>query len=156
MPKILIIDDDFATRTALSALLKRRHFDVFLAPDGPTGLQLVSSVDFDAVIIDMFMPGMDGIATIRELIKLKPYLPFIAMSGYAFTDRKQGAPDFLGMATRLGAAAALQKPFDTHDLLEAVDRSLAQRRSPLIELNQLAPEEMREQLPAPTFFGQTS
>jgi two-component system response regulator (stage 0 sporulation protein F) len=80
----------------------------------------------------MFMPGMNGIATIRELIKLKPDLPFVAMSGFAFTDRKQGAPDFLGMAIRLGAAAALQKPFETQELLEALDRSLEPRRHPPI------------------------
>ncbi len=128
---ILVIDDDHAIRTVLDVLLRKKHFGVFLAPDGPTGLRLVSNVAFDAVIIDMFMPGMDGIATIRDLIKLKPDLPFIAMSGYAFTDRKQGAPDFLGMAIRLGAAAALQKPFDTHELLGAIDRSLQPHLPPI-------------------------
>jgi two-component system response regulator (stage 0 sporulation protein F) len=132
MPTILVIDDDLAIRTALDMLLRRKNYGVFLAPDGPSGLQLISSVAFDAVIIDMFMPGMNGIATIRELIKLKPDLPFVAMSGFAFTDRKQGAPDFLGMAIRLGAAAALQKPFETQELLEALDRSLEPRRHPLI------------------------
>jgi two-component system, response regulator, stage 0 sporulation protein F len=130
MPTILVIDDDPAIRTALDMLLRRKNYSVFLAPDGPTGLQLISSLALDAVIIDMFMPGMNGIATIRELIKLKPDLPFIAMSGFAFTDRKQGAPDFLGMAIRLGAAAALQKPFETRELLEALDRSLEPRRHP--------------------------
>src|SRR5450432_3674587 len=127
MPTILVIEDDQAIRTALDMLLRKKHFGVFLAPDGQTGLRLISRVTFDAVIIDMFLRGMDGIATIRELIKLKPDLPFIAISGYAFTDRKQGAPDFLGMAIRLGAAAALQKPFETQELLEAIDRSLASR-----------------------------
>ena len=132
MPTILVIDDDPAIRTALDMLLRRKNYSVFLAPDGPTGLQLISSLALDAVIIDMFMPGMNGVATIRELIKLKPDLPFIAMSGFAFTDRKQGAPDFLGMAIRLGAAAALQKPFETRELLEALDRSLEPRRHPPI------------------------
>jgi two-component system, response regulator, stage 0 sporulation protein F len=134
MPMILVIDDDHAIRTVLDMLLRKKHFGVFLAADGPTGLRLISGVAFDAVIIDMFMPGMDGIATIRELIKLKPDLPFIAMSGYAFTDRKQGAPDFLGMAIRLGAAAALQKPFETRELLEAIDRSLEFHRLPPIDM----------------------
>ena len=132
MPTILVIDDDPAIRTALDMLLRRKNYSVFLAPDGPTGLQLISSLALDAVIIDMFMPGMNGIATIRELIKLKSDLPFIAMSGFAFTDRKQGAPDFLGMAIRLGAAAALQKPFETRELLEALGRSLEPRRHPPI------------------------
>jgi two-component system, response regulator, stage 0 sporulation protein F len=124
MPTILVIDDDHSTRVALDTLLTRRNFDVCLAPDGPAGLRLISTLSFDVVIIDMFMPGMDGIATIRELMKLKPYLPFIAISGCAFTDRKQGVPDFLGMAIRLGAAASLQKPFPASELLEAIDRSL--------------------------------
>jgi hypothetical protein len=57
------------------------------------------------------------------------------------------------LSARLGSAAALQKPFDACDLLEAVDWSLALRHSPRIEL---APEELREQLPARTFFGQAT
>jgi DNA-binding NtrC family response regulator len=131
MPTVLIIDDDQATRTALELLLKKKKFGVFLAPDGPTGIRLLGSVPFDAVVIDMFMPGMDGLATIRELIKIDPAVPFIAISGYAFTDRRQGAPDFLGMAIKLGATAALQKPFDMLDLLEAIDRAVEVRRQPL-------------------------
>src|SRR5215469_14549888 len=111
MPNILVIDDNNSTRAVLYAMLNQRKFGICLAPDGPSGSRSITSVSFDAVIIDMFMPGMDGIATIRELIKLKPKLPFIAMSGRGFAGRRQGAPDFLGMAIKLGAAAALQKPF---------------------------------------------
>src|SRR3569833_2310266 len=133
MPTVLIIDDDLATRTALEVLLKKKKFGVFLAPDGPTGVRLVSTVSFDAVVIDMFMPGMDGIATIRELIALDRTVPFIAMSGYAFTDRGQGAPDFLGMAIKLGATAALQKPFEIVELLAAVNRADAARQQLLTE-----------------------
>ena len=124
MPNILVIDDDNSTHAALYAMLSQRKFSIFLAPDGPSGLRSINSVCFDAVIIDMFMPGMDGIATIRELIKLKPALPFIAISGCGFTDRRQGAPDFLGMAIRLGAAAALQKPFRRGELYEAIERAM--------------------------------
>jgi two-component system, response regulator, stage 0 sporulation protein F len=124
MPNILVIDDDHATRAALYAMLRQRKFGIFLAPDGPSGLRSINSAAFDAVIIDMFMPGMDGIATIRELIRHKPTLPFITMSGCGFTDRRQGAPDFLGMAIRLGAAAALQKPFRPAELFEAIQRAL--------------------------------
>jgi two-component system response regulator (stage 0 sporulation protein F) len=136
MPTVLIIDDDYATRTALETLLKKKRHCVFLAPDGLTGIRLIGSVSFDAVVIDMFMPGMDGLATIRELIKIDSTVPFIAISGYAFTDRKQGAPDFLGMAIKLGATAALQKPFDILDLLEAVDRAIEVRQRLLAESRQ--------------------
>jgi two-component system, response regulator, stage 0 sporulation protein F len=136
MPTVLIIDDDQATRTALELLLKKKKFGVFLAPDGPTGIRLVGSVSFDTVVIDMFMPGMDGLATIRELIKIDPTVPCIAISGYAFTDRRQGAPDFLGMAIKLGATSALQKPFDILDLLEAVDRAVEVRQRLLTDPQQ--------------------
>jgi len=136
MATVLIIDDDYATRTALETLLKKKRHCVFLAPDGLTGIRLIGSVSFDAVVIDMFMPGMDGLATIRELIKIDSTVPFIAISGYAFTDRKQGAPDFLGMAIKLGATAALQKPFDILDLLEAVDRAIEVRQRLLAESRQ--------------------
>ncbi|WP_407153950.1 response regulator [Bradyrhizobium sp. STM 3557] len=79
MPTVLIIDDDQATRAALEMLLKKKKFGVFLAPDGPTGIRLLGSVSFDAVVIDMFMPGMDGLATIRELIKIDPTVPFVGI-----------------------------------------------------------------------------
>lgn len=133
MPTVLIIDDDHATRTALEILLKQKKFGVFVAPDGLTGIRLISSMTFDAVVIDMFMPGMDGLATIRELIKIDPSVPFIAISGYAFTDRRQGAPDFLGMAIKLGATSALQKPFDILDLLDAVNGAIEVRQRLLRE-----------------------
>ena len=138
MATVLIIDDDYATRTALETLLKKKRHCVFLAPDGLTGIRLIGSVSFDAVVIDMFMPGMDGLATIRELIKIDPTVPFIAISGYAFTSKKQGAPDFLGMAIKLGATAALQKPFDILDLLEAVDGAIEVRQRRLAEAQQPA------------------
>jgi DNA-binding NtrC family response regulator len=128
MPTVLIIDDDHATRTALEMLLRTKKFGAFLAPDGATGIRLVGNISFDAVVIDMFMPGVDGIATIRELIRIDPTVPFIAISGHAFTDRRQGTPDFLGMAIKLGATAALQKPFEILDLLAAVDRAVEVRQ----------------------------
>jgi len=128
MSTILIIDDDESTRIALQALLRRKNLNVLLAADGYAGLRLVGAGIFDAAIIDMFMPGMDGIATIRELIKVDPRLPFIAVSGESFTNGKIGGPDFLGMAVRLGATAALQKPFSTTDLLAALDQCFAKRR----------------------------
>jgi two-component system, response regulator, stage 0 sporulation protein F len=127
MPTILVIDDDHSIRHAIQALLKKNGYEVVLAPDGAAGLKLIGSVRFDAVIIDMFMDGMDGLATIRELKKFDPDLPFVAMSGFPFTDPRNGVPDFLGMAVRLGAVAALQKPCRVFELLNAVQRCIAAR-----------------------------
>jgi DNA-binding NtrC family response regulator len=127
MPTILVIDDDHSIRHAIQALLKKNGYEVVLASDGAAGLRLIGSARFDAVIIDMFMDGMDGLATIRELKKFDPKLPFIAMSGFPFTDPRNGAPDFLGMAVRLGAVAALQKPCRVFELLNAVQKCTAAR-----------------------------
>ena len=127
MPTILVIDDDHSIRHAIQALLKKNGYEVVLAPDGAAGLKLIGSARFDAVIIDMFMDGMDGLATIRELRKCDPKLPFVAMSGFPFTDPRNGVPDFLGMAVRLGAVAALQKPCRVFELLNAVQKCIAAR-----------------------------
>jgi DNA-binding NtrC family response regulator len=129
MPTILVIDDDHSIRHAIQVLLKKNGYEVVLAPDGAAGLKLIGNVQFDAVIIDMFMDGMDGLATIRELKKFDPDLPFVAMSGFPFTDPRNGVPDFLGMAVRLGAVAALQKPCRVFELLNAVQKCIAVREA---------------------------
>jgi two-component system response regulator (stage 0 sporulation protein F) len=120
MPTILVIDDDLATRTVIELILKRKEFGVFVAPDGYAGLSLFETVRFDAVIVDMYMPGMDGLATMRALRRLDRSIPIIVMSGHAFA----GSPDFLGMAVKLGASGALQKPFRADELLRAIERCL--------------------------------
>jgi CheY-like chemotaxis protein len=125
MPTILVIDDDIHVRVAIEAVLKRKNFGVVVAADGPDGLQLFKSGGFDAVVLDIFMPEMDGFATIKQLRGINPSVPIIAMSGRAFTDPKNESPDFLGMAVKLGANQALQKPFQGEQLFQALMRCLA-------------------------------
>jgi CheY-like chemotaxis protein len=127
MPAILVMDDDSHALAAIDAVLKRSGFDVVIARVGRTGLGLFKTEKFDAVVIDIFMPEMDGIATIRQLRGFDPSIPIIAMSGRAFTDPRNGAPDFLGMAVKLGADYALQKPFAGDQLVQALFRRLANR-----------------------------
>ncbi|MDR3375204.1 MAG: response regulator, partial [Ancalomicrobiaceae bacterium] len=79
------------------------------ASDGPSGLRLFGQVSVDAVVVDIFMPEMDGLATIREMRIRAPHIPIIAMSGHSVTNGSR--PDFLKMAVKLGATQALQKPF---------------------------------------------
>jgi len=139
MSAILVIDDDSHALTAIEAVLKRKSFDVVIARDGHAGLDLFKAETFDVVVIDIFMPEMDGIATIRELRALDPSIPIVAMSGRSFTDPRNGAPDFLGMAVKLGADQALQKPFRGDELVRAIlccrkDReATARTSSPLAE-----------------------
>jgi len=127
MPTILVIDDDAAVCAAIEAMLTCRGFGVCVAPDGPTGLEVVEDMSFDAVIVDICMPSMDGLATARELRRRDPNLPVIAISGHGFRGVRNGVPDFLGMAVKLGASAALPKPFRADELVDAIETCLAMR-----------------------------
>lgn len=126
MQRILVIDDDGAVRAAVKTLLEHEGFEVVPAEDGRAGLESVESTRFDLVIVDIFMPGMDGLETITAFHRRVPLVPIIAMSGFMFRDSATPAPDFLAMATKLGAASSLPKPFRSRDLLAAVYTCLHQ------------------------------
>jgi CheY-like chemotaxis protein len=120
MSRILVVDDDTAVRGAIKMVLERDGHHVVLAGDGRAGVSAVQSDTFDVVICDIFMPGMDGIETIHAFHQSNPQMPIIAMSGFMFRDGHGPAPDFLALATKLGAACSLRKPFRPQDLLKAV------------------------------------
>jgi DNA-binding response OmpR family regulator len=128
VPTILVIDDDPLVRSAVGEALQRRQFGVFLAQDGETGLNVFNISQFDAVVIDIFMPGMDGLATIRKLRGISQEIPIIAISGHPVTLPAIGRPDFLGMAVKLGASRALQKPFSPNELVDVIRDSLISTR----------------------------
>src|SRR2546423_15669452 len=104
MPRVLVVDDDKAVRTVIKTVLELEGFDVVVAEDGRSGIAAIQSYSFDVVIVDIFMPGMDGLETIRVFNKYAPSVPVIAISGFLFRDSSIPAPDFLSMATKLGAA----------------------------------------------------
>src|SRR5262245_27753103 len=76
------------------------------------------------------MPGMDGLQSIRAFKHYAPSVPVIAISGFMFRDSSRPAPDFLAMATKLGAAYSLHKPFRATDLLRLVEACLADPTTP--------------------------
>jgi len=125
MSRVLVVDDDKAVRTAIQVVLEHEGFDVVLAADGSGGISAVQTGQFDVVIVDIFMPGMDGLETIRMFHRHAPSVPIIAISGFLFRDSSKPAPDFLNMATKLGAAYSLHKPFRPKDLLRVVKACLA-------------------------------
>ena len=93
---------------------------VVTADSGRNGLALCKTGDFDLLFLDIFMPGMDGFETMRMVRQHRPQMPIIVISGRLTTSDADGAPDFLTMATKLGAVSSLQKPFRPADLLAAV------------------------------------
>lgn len=122
MASVLIIDDDPAVRATIEVVLKRDNHVVVLADNGRKGLQLLQSGQFDLLIVDLFMPDMDGLEIVGHVKKSLPDLPIIVISGH-YTGTGP-APDFLHMATKLGAVYSLQKPFRPAQLMSAVIKCL--------------------------------
>jgi len=121
MARILVIDDDEAVRSVLTILLGQKNHQVVTAQDGQRGLRAIESGHFDLLIVDLFMPEMDGLETMRLVRKQKPGLPIIVISG---SGSRASMPDFLAMATKLGAVESIPKPFRPNELFEVVEKSL--------------------------------
>ena len=130
MASILVIDDDRAVLATIKILLERAAHAVEAVDDSRVGLQLLEQRSFDLLICDIFMPGMDGFETMRHVHQSRPDMPVIVMSGQQFSLASERQPDFLHMATRLGAVSSLQKPFKPSELLEAVHGSLSSSQLP--------------------------
>lgn len=124
MARILLVDDDRLTRTTVSLLLKRAGHEVVALADGRDGLAKIQTESFDLLIVDIFMPGMDGLETTQAVHRRRPQLPIIVMSGMIFRSASEPAPDFLTMATKLGATKSLRKPIRPNDLIGAVEECL--------------------------------
>ena len=120
LAKILVVDDDAAVQMTIRLLLERAGHSVVTADNGRKGLALCQTGDFDLLFLDIFMPGMDGFETMRMVRQQRPQMPIIVISGRPVSSDADTAPDFLTMATKLGAISSLQKPFRPADLLAAV------------------------------------
>src|SRR3977135_3337498 len=122
--RILIVDDDHDVATALQEFLKHKHCDSAIFDNGAKGLQAVKSSHFDVAIVDLVMPEMDGIEIIRGFHQCSPTLPIILMTGYGVGASHNLAPNFLGMAAKLGAIRCLCKPVQPRQLLDAIEACL--------------------------------
>lgn len=129
MASILVIDDDRAVLGTIKVLLERAGHAVEAVDNSNTGLRVLEERNFDLLVCDIFMPGMDGFETMRHVRHSRPGLPVIVISGQQFSYSER-PPDFLHMATRLGAVSSLQKPFRPSELLMAVDGILSSSQLP--------------------------
>jgi DNA-binding response OmpR family regulator len=127
MAGILVIDDDQAVLSTIRILLERDAHTVEAVDNGRAGLQLLETRKFDLLIVDIFMPGMDGFETMNLVRQSWPEMPIIVISGRQFRSASEREPDFLYMATKLGAASSLQKPFMPRNLLIAVTSCLSKQ-----------------------------
>jgi CheY-like chemotaxis protein len=120
LAKILIADDDPAAQTTVRLLLARAGHQVVAAGDGRRALDQLQSGDFDLLFLDLFMAGMDGFETVRLVRQQHPSVQIIVISGHSIPSGSNPSPDFLTMATKLGAVRSLQKPFRPDALLQTV------------------------------------
>jgi CheY-like chemotaxis protein len=120
LAKILIVDDDQAVQVAVRLLLERAGHQVVAASGGRQGIDQLESGDFDLLFLDIFMPGMDGFETMRLVRQRHPLVQIIVISGRPIASDPAAGPDFLTMATKLGAVRSLQKPFRPDALLQTV------------------------------------
>jgi CheY-like chemotaxis protein len=123
MTRILVIDDDIEVHKTIQTILKGRGFDIVHAECGHGGVAAIEAFAFDAVLVDIFMPEMKGIETIRNLRQSAPKVPIIAMSGYVFREGSSPTPDFFRMALDLGATCCIPKPFKPWEIIKAVETS---------------------------------
>jgi CheY-like chemotaxis protein len=124
MIRVLVVDDDKSVGVAIRTVLETAGYEVAYAPDCMSGLASVQESECDVAMIDLFMPGIDGLETIKAFRQLMPDLPIVAISGFIPREGISQAPDFLGMATKLGATRSLAKPFRPRELIQAVRQCL--------------------------------
>lgn len=98
--KLLLVDDEEEFLTASSQALGRRGFDVEIAPNGVTALEMVGKSEFDVLVLDVKMPDIDGIEVFKQIRETLPDLPVILLTGHssiddAFQTSKNGVADYL-------------------------------------------------------------
>jgi len=121
--QLLIVDDDPQLGEALRLLFRARGYYAVTVQSGRAAIGVLSRLQVDLVITDMFMPDGDGLELVSALIKSECPPAVIAMTGRNYSVLH----DILRMACELGAAHSLQKPFALEELLEAVEGTLATR-----------------------------
>lgn len=117
MTRILVIDDNEDLCVAMQGVLEVAGFAAAYEVDGDRGLERLQEEGFDVVITDIFMPGREGLETIRLLRQKFPGVKIIAMSGGG--DLGIGG-EYLQIAGHLGAGKTLRKPFGSDVLLSAI------------------------------------
>ena len=116
MARILVIDDQEPIRRIVRRALEQAGHEVLDASDGAMGMQLLASHPVEVVISDIFMPGQDGIITLRQIRKQYPAVKVIVISG----GDSSGILDLRQDAELLGALKSLPKPFTAREIVDAV------------------------------------
>ena len=135
MYEVLVIDDDADVRDAIKRVLERAGFAVRTSMDAVAALSELSRRSADVVITDIIMPKVNGVEAIRSILEGFPGVKIIAISGggnFGIGSYKPNAittTAYLAAAERAGAHNVLTKPFDSADLVRAVEQVLGPGRA---------------------------
>ncbi|WP_088008475.1 response regulator [Indiicoccus explosivorum] len=117
MKTILIVDDQPGIRLLLEEVFRKEGYHTVLASNGIEALRQADETAPDAVLLDMKIPGMNGIEILKRLKSQKPELPIMMMTAY-------GELDLIEESVSLGAVRYFTKPFDIFEVRDEVNRVL--------------------------------
>ncbi len=113
---VLLVDDEAVFVESLTKVLTRRGISVRSAPDGLSALDLLTNDRFDVIVLDMRMPGMDGLATLKAIRERDELIPIILLTGHL--DLRQ-----MSEALKAGATEALIKPCPVERLVSCIENA---------------------------------
>jgi two-component system response regulator PilR (NtrC family) len=144
--RILIVDDEEVLRDVLDAVLRREGFDVLCAATGEEALNCLEGEEVDLVILDVMLPGISGIDTLRAIRISNPALPVIVITAFSSVD---GAIE----AMKQGAFHYIPKPFKNEEVVLTVNKALEQRR--LTSENERLKAELSEKYAYSSIIGKS-
>ncbi|OGL42242.1 MAG: two-component system response regulator [Candidatus Schekmanbacteria bacterium RBG_13_48_7] len=118
--KVLLVDDEEEFTSVLSERMESRGLNVDIADSGISALDKVHEHPYDVIILDLAMPGMDGIETLKRIRELNPDLQVILLTGHATLEKGVEA-------VKLGAMDFLEKPADIQQLMQKIKDAKANR-----------------------------
>lgn len=119
--KVLVVDDEKEFLETIIKRLQKRNLSVEGVESGEEALEKISAGNFDVVLLDVKMPGMDGVATLREIKRLKPLTEVVMLTGHASVES-----GIEGM--KLGAFDYLMKPMELEQLFEKLKDAYEKKR----------------------------
>jgi DNA-binding NtrC family response regulator len=119
---ILLIDDDLSVRILFSRLLEKEGYLVTAVKDGYEGIKAIERQKFDLALVDVVMPGMDGIEVLENIKKRRSHLPVVIYTAH-------GSAETFAEAMKKGAVDCLTKPFSVQELTITISRILGDDKS---------------------------
>ena len=117
MNTILVIDDDDQLRISFCKLLTEENYSVTAAASGEAGIDIVRRQPLDLVILDMRLPGMNGMETFKQIRTIDSKLPVIIVTAY-------GTTEIAIEATKMGAYDYVLKPFEVPEMLTLIRQAI--------------------------------